>query len=367
MVWIYRSKKKEASPSSIPTKTRPQKRAAAALDTPPEPRDAAAALATPPSPHRAVKKTKTSVVGHVPCYRLRSEPVVRHPLIIEAATMQIESMSRFRLAAPASPGSRSTSSSVLVASQASEAASSDPSILAIWSLPSSQTDSLSEARTSGLSTPVSNASTWAPWTPQTPSSSRGRSSPTPVRRDISASFASSRSPSPIQRLSPPARFHAPRTPPGQIPRWFEEAFESEGYDSDAMELIADLKPSCRPRDLDGSLGAAPRDTGIADSVALHESAAVSPVVDCADDAAQDPSEGLLTAISNTCTTSTENRHNDPAPDAAGGTSGAEEAESCGSEAAESDPDDPEADGSGSEAVTNGLESDTAPEDNLLTP
>ncbi|KAH7469110.1 uncharacterized protein KRP23_10549 [Phytophthora ramorum] len=221
MVWIYRSKKKEASPSSIPTKTRPQKRAAAALDTPPEPRDAAAALATPPGPHRAVKKTKTSVVGHVPCYRLRSGPVVRHPLIIEAATMQIESMSRFRLAAPASPGSRSTSSSVMVASQASEAASSDPSILAICSLPSSQTNSLSEARTSGLSTPVSNASTWAPWTPQTPASSRGRSSPTPVRRDISASFASSRSPSPIQCLSPPARFHAPRTPPGQIPRWFE--------------------------------------------------------------------------------------------------------------------------------------------------
>uniref|UniRef100_H3GVI9 Pinin/SDK/MemA protein domain-containing protein n=1 Tax=Phytophthora ramorum TaxID=164328 RepID=H3GVI9_PHYRM len=59
--------------------------------------------------------------------------------------------------------------------------------------------------------------------------------------------------------------------------------------------------------------------------------------------------------------------NDPAPDAAGGTSGAEEAESCGSGAAESDPDDPEADGSGSEAVTNGLESDTAPEDNPLTP
>ncbi|KAL4087954.1 hypothetical protein PRIC1_012385 [Phytophthora ramorum] len=59
--------------------------------------------------------------------------------------------------------------------------------------------------------------------------------------------------------------------------------------------------------------------------------------------------------------------NDPAPDAAGGTSGAEEAESCGSGAAESDPDDPEVDGSGSEAVTNGLESDTAPEDNPLTP
>ncbi|KAL4162593.1 hypothetical protein PRNP1_003129 [Phytophthora ramorum] len=60
-------------------------------------------------------------------------------------------------------------------------------------------------------------------------------------------------------------------------------------------------------------------------------------------------------------------NNDPTPDAAGATSGAEEAEIYGSGAAGSDPDDPEADGSGSEAVTNGLESDIAPEDNPLTP
>ncbi|GMF58687.1 unnamed protein product [Phytophthora fragariaefolia] len=41
------------------------------------------------------------------------------------------------------------------------------------------------------------------------------------------------------RVSPQS---IPRTPPGEIPLWFEEAFASEGYDSDALELISGLRP-----------------------------------------------------------------------------------------------------------------------------
>jgi hypothetical protein len=84
-----------------PSKPRSQKRYTVALDPPPGTGAAAAGLVTPPEPYQSAKKTKTSAVGQVPCNRLRSGPVVRHLPIIQAATMLIEAMSRFQLAAPA--------------------------------------------------------------------------------------------------------------------------------------------------------------------------------------------------------------------------------------------------------------------------
>jgi len=59
---MYRSKEREAPHPSTPTKPRPQKRAAEALDTSSEPRAAAAELVTPPGPPHASKKTKSSAI-----------------------------------------------------------------------------------------------------------------------------------------------------------------------------------------------------------------------------------------------------------------------------------------------------------------
>ncbi|GMF27494.1 unnamed protein product [Phytophthora fragariaefolia] len=38
------------------------------------------------------------------------------------------------------------------------------------------------------------------------------------------------------------RIRSPRTPEGEVPRWFVDAFESDGYDSEGLELISHLSP-----------------------------------------------------------------------------------------------------------------------------
>ncbi|GMF23121.1 unnamed protein product [Phytophthora fragariaefolia] len=90
------------------------------------------------------KHYKASAPADGPWARLRLGSVMRHPLIIDAATMQVDTMSRFALAAPGSPARQASCSIMFLSSQESQTSSSDPSILAVWSQDSSQPESLAE-------------------------------------------------------------------------------------------------------------------------------------------------------------------------------------------------------------------------------
>jgi hypothetical protein len=187
---------------------------------------------------RPVKRVKISAAVDGPCSRLRSGPVVRHPFIVEAATMQIDPLSRFALSPPWNQARHSPNSSVqLLASQDSGASSSDPSVLAVWSPSSYPGKNPSTPRPLGLYPPAvlpSAAPSTSPAT--TPTSST-------VKRRLESSFAASGcTPSPIQPRSTISSTRPPHTPPAEMLLWLEGVFDSEGYDSETLELIARMQP-----------------------------------------------------------------------------------------------------------------------------
>ncbi|KAE8877642.1 hypothetical protein PF001_g5789 [Phytophthora fragariae] len=193
------------------------------------------------------KRTKCLLSADGPCTSLRSGPVVRHRLIVEAATMQVTAMSGFALSAPDSPDCTPTNSSILIlssqeSSQESDTSSSDPSVIAVWSQESTQPEPLSATLTSGFAAHATDLASAAVKSPQPVYTARCGSSPDVLRGSEVITKGLEWSPSPVRsrlHVSPPA---APRTPHGEIPLWFEDAFASDGYDSEALELIAGLHP-----------------------------------------------------------------------------------------------------------------------------
>jgi hypothetical protein len=117
---------------------------------------------------------------------LRSGRRFSHPRIVEAATMQVVSLSDFKLAPPDQPSPATT----VVSSQ----------------------------RTETEASPASSCAATLP----------------------SESPSASPSPMPPRRSSPAAHPARRRAPP--VPDWFAEAFESEGYDSEELAVLAGLIP-----------------------------------------------------------------------------------------------------------------------------
>ncbi|KAE9002537.1 hypothetical protein PR002_g17605 [Phytophthora rubi] len=149
-----------------------------------------------------VQKQKLTRSPDERCPRLRSRLVVRHPLIVEAATMQVQSLGMFELAP----------------TQDLLSQSSDGSIIDIWS-PRPSLDP---------SVPLSGSPSPSPVSGRAPTSRTGTAPHTQT------------SPLPSQ---PSRRIRSPRTPDGEVPPWFAEAFASDGYDSEALDLIRHLSPS----------------------------------------------------------------------------------------------------------------------------
>jgi hypothetical protein len=185
-------------------------------------------------PLRPAKQVKKMTIGSGPCSRLRSGPVLSHPLVIEAATMQVDSLSQFELTPPESPTHPSQRTSIILVSSQDSEASSDPLILDVWSQQSSQPGTPSTPRPSGLS-PATNTPATAPSSMPTPVSATTNAVP---RRPTSSARSLDWSPSQVQ-----PRSWLPRTPPGQIPQRLEEAFESEpeGFDAETLELITQMQ------------------------------------------------------------------------------------------------------------------------------
>ncbi|GMF34331.1 unnamed protein product [Phytophthora fragariaefolia] len=168
------------------------------------------------SPHPKKRKTAIPPDGHCPV--LQSRLVVRYPLIVEAETMQVESLAMFELASSAETSPAPTSASQ----------STDASIIAIWS-PRSVT--VSNPPSDALS-PCSNTLATLSYCPGSAQSKAVSCSPIP-NSDPSTTAAC------------PTRLNSslPESPTtSEVPRWFVDAFESDGYDSEALELISHLSP-----------------------------------------------------------------------------------------------------------------------------
>ncbi|KAE9348101.1 hypothetical protein PR003_g6580 [Phytophthora rubi] len=157
---------------------------------------------------------------------LRSMSMGKHPLIVGVATMQVESLSDFELAAPplSAPSSQSSSGVVNLVDGSSTFAAdaSDSSILEIWS-------------------PV------AQYSQPTFTLASQESPPSTIAASSQDSIIATWSPSPPVAPQTPTPVRAPRTPPGEVPWWFEEVYDSEGYTSDALRLIEGLRPSTQRR------------------------------------------------------------------------------------------------------------------------
>ncbi|KAE8913811.1 hypothetical protein PF003_g3053 [Phytophthora fragariae] len=93
------------------------------------------------------------------------------------------------------------------------------------------------------SSDVSIVDIWSPSPSLDPSVTLlGSPSPSLVSVKTPTSRTGSASPTHTSPLSSQAsrRIRSPRTPDGEVPPWFAEAFESDGYDSEALDLIRHL-------------------------------------------------------------------------------------------------------------------------------
>ncbi|KAG7375825.1 hypothetical protein PHYPSEUDO_015147 [Phytophthora pseudosyringae] len=86
----------------------------------------------------ATKRLKMPTLADGPCVRLRSGPVIKYPLILEAATMQVESLGDFTLS-PLNCGELGVRDRAFTCAATSEkpvmpsGEESDPSIIDVWS------------------------------------------------------------------------------------------------------------------------------------------------------------------------------------------------------------------------------------------
>ncbi|KAE8969591.1 hypothetical protein PR001_g27454 [Phytophthora rubi] len=154
----------------------------------------------PPRQRRRMNDASPDQTSPLPW--MRSGRRFTHPLVVEAVTMQISALSEFQL----SPDVDSDSPASVVSSQRTETAPSSPT-----------SPATTIARSDVVECPVLASPTVSTVTPRTP------------QRDA-------------RRVDHPRFQHL------NIPDWFAEAFESDGYDSEALAEIERLPRATAPSD-----------------------------------------------------------------------------------------------------------------------